>query len=101
MGKLKDLYNGEHKTFVWFVTVTTVIFLLLWLIGPGNTIIHWMKAGNEIKRQEAQIEEYARQIESMEDRINTLTTDRDSLEKFARERLDFAVSGEDVYIIEE
>jgi cell division protein FtsB len=37
----------------------------------------------------------------MDESIEDLKTDRDSLEKFAREQFHFAVPGEDVYIVEE
>ena len=46
MGKIKDIFTGEHRKFAWFVVISTSLFLLSWLIGPGNTIIHWVKARN-------------------------------------------------------
>ena len=101
MGKIKDIFTGEHRKFAWFVVVTTTLFLGSWLIGPGNTIIKWIKAKNEISHQEKQMEIYRQQIEDMDESIEDLKTDRDSLEKFARERFHFAAPGEDVYQIEE
>ena len=101
MGKIKDIFTGEHRKFAWFVVVTTTLFLGSWLIGPGNTIIKWIKAGNEISDQKRQMEIYRQQIEDMDESIEALKTDKDSLEKFARERFNFAAPGEDVYIIEE
>jgi cell division protein FtsB len=47
------------------------------------------------------MEIYRQQIADMDESIEDLKTDRDSLEKFARERFHFAASGEDVYLIEE
>ena len=101
MGKIKDIFTGEHRKFAWFVVVSTSLFLLSWLIGPGNTIIHWIKARNEISNQEKQMKIYTEQIEEMNQNIEELETNRDSLEKFARERFHFAAPGEDVYLIEE
>ena len=60
----------------------------------------WIKAKNEIRRQEKLILEYKKEIGRMDDSINERTTDVDSLEKFARERFHFAAPGDDVYIIE-
>ena len=37
----------------------------------------------------------------MDDRIRSLTSSRDSLEKFAREHFHFAEPGDDVFIIED
>lgn len=69
-------------------------------MGPGNTVIHWAKAAVEIRRQEKMIDEYQKQNDEMDRRINMLKTDRDTLEKFAREHFNFAVPSEDVYVIE-
>ena len=46
------------------------------------------------------MEYYREQIEIMDRDIEELQTNKDSLEKFARERFRFAAPGEDVYIIE-
>ena len=47
------------------------------------------------------MEKYRSEIEAMDQNIGELKTNRDSLEKFAREQFGFAVPGEDVYIIED
>ena len=100
MGKIKDIFKGPHKTFAYFATISTAVFLLLWLVGSGNTFIHWAKAGIEIRRQEKIIREYEVQNAEMDRRINMIKTDKDTLEKFAREQFNFAVPGEDVFVIE-
>ena len=98
--KIKSVFTGEHRKFAWFVTVVLVIFVFSWMFGRGNTIFHWIDAKKEIKRQEAQIEEYKRQIEEMDGSIDQRVTDIDTLEKFAREQYRFSEEGEDVYVIE-
>lgn len=98
--KIKGVFTGEHRKFAWFVLVVGVIFIGEWLFGSGNTIIHWVKAKNEIRRQEKLILEYKKEISRMDDSITERTNDVDSLEKYARERFHFAAPGEDVYIIE-
>ena len=100
MGKIKDIFNGPHKNFARFVAIVTAIFILLWIVGPGNTFIHWIKAGVEISRQENAIENYQKENAELDRRINMMKTDRDTLEKFAREQYNFAAPGEDVYIVE-
>lgn len=82
------------------MALSTAVFIFIWIVGPGNTWIHWAKAGIEIKRQEKQIRQYQQEIEMMDERVNMLKTDRDTLEKFAREHFHFAAPGEDVYVIE-
>ena len=98
--KIKEIYSGDNRRMVWFMTIVMVLFIGSWLFGSGNTIIRWIKDGRELKRQEAQIEEYKRQIEAMEGSIDKRETDMDTLEKFAREQYRFAAPGEDVYVIE-
>ena len=100
MSKLSNIFKGEHKNFRVFVAFSTAVFVFIWIVGPGNTWIHWAKAGVEIKRQERQIREYEQEIERMDKRVDMLKTDRDTLEKFAREQFHFAAPGDDVYVIE-
>ncbi len=101
MGKFKDIFTGEHRKFAWFVVIVTTVFIISWTFGPGNTIVRWVETARKIKWQEQEMEACRQEIERMNRNIEELRTDKDSLEKFARERFHFADSGEDVYIIEE
>ena len=47
------------------------------------------------------MEMYRTQIDEMNQNIEELENNRDTLEKFAREQFGFSVPGEDVYIVEE
>ena len=98
--KIKAAYTGPRRKFFWFATVVTALFLFVWIVGPGNTIGHWIKAGVEIRRQEKLIQQYEQQNAAMETRLQMLRNDKDTLEKFAREQFQFAAPGEDVYILE-
>lgn len=98
--KIKQAYTGPRRKFLWFATAATVIFLYVWIVGPGNTIIHWAKAGLEIRRQEKLMEHYRDRNAQMENRLHLLKNDKDTLEKFAREQFHFAAQGEDVYLVE-
>ena len=100
MGKFKNLFKGKHGKFTCFVLVTSVFFLVFWFVGPGNTIILWVDNAVEVRRQQKQIEYYEKSNDEMSRRLEMLRTERDTLEKFAREQFNFAVPGEDVYIIE-
>ena len=97
--KEKREFTGERRKFAWFVAVVFVVFVFSWMFGRGNTVFHWINAKREVRRQEAQIEEYKRQIEEMDGSIDQRVTDLDTLEKFAREQYKFAAPGEDVYVI--
>ena len=99
MGKIKDIMGGRYGSLIRFTLACLAIFLILWLLGPGNTFISWIQAASEISAMEKQIENYKTQTEALDSRIEDLTTNRDSLEKFAREHFYFAAPGADVYII--
>ncbi|MCM1178460.1 MAG: septum formation initiator family protein [Bacteroides sp.] len=101
MGKIKDLFNGEHGGFFKMAAIATALALLNLAFGPGTNLVHWIGAKMEISRQERQIDELRKDIERMDRRIRMLTSDRDTLEKFARERFLFAEPGDDVFLIDE
>ena len=100
MKRVGAIFNGEHRRFRIVFAIATAVFIFIWVVGPGNTGIHWAKAKLDINAQEKAIEQYNADIEEMDKRINMLKNDKDTLEKFAREQFNFAVPGEDVYIVE-
>lgn len=99
MKRLLDIIKNHDYNYKTFVAVVAVGFLLLWIIGPGNTFIDWIKTAYKINKQEKQIKEYKQEIKEMKGYIHELETNKDSLEKFAREKFHFAKEGEDVYLI--
>ncbi|MBE6240712.1 MAG: hypothetical protein E7115_04360 [Bacteroidales bacterium] len=99
--KIKNLYTGDNKWFVWFVTLWLLYFTWSWLFGSGNTIFHWIDAKKEYRKQNAEKEYYRGEIEDMDRIMKERESNLDSLEKYAREQHGFAAPGEDVYIIEE
>ena len=100
LGKIKDLFRGEHGTFFKFVSVCLALFIILWIVGPGNTVIHWARSKSELRHQKKQVELYQKEIEQMRRQVEMLQNNRDSLEKFAREQFMFSAPGEDVFIVE-
>ena len=100
MGKLKEIWNGEHKSFVRYASVVTVLFLLYVSVLGHDSLWRWAKAGMELRSQRRQIERYQKEIAAMDSQIRMLSNDRDSLEEFARENFSFAAPGDDVYIDE-
>jgi len=110
VGKFKDIWdrdkdidnkNAEKRSFIRYAIVTSAIFVLLVGFLNQNSIVRWIKAGIEINRQDKLIEKYTGEIKEMEDQIHGLTSNKDSLEQFARENFGFAEPGDDVYVVEE
>ena len=96
----KDGANREERSLVRYVIVSTVIFLLFICFIKRDNLFRWVEAGLNIRRQEKQMEYYESDIARLKDEVRSLTTDKDTLEKFAREKFLFAEPDEDVYILE-
>ncbi len=94
------LTRSEHNYFLPFVIIITAIAAVWLLFLSHSSVLNWVRANVEIRRQERQMEKYRSEINEMDAEIQALTNSRDSLEKFARETYHFAAPGEDVYIIE-
>jgi len=88
-----------ERSFVRYAIVATALFLLF-LFLKKDSIISWVQAGVTLRRQERQIEQYQKENEELERRIQMMTGDRDTLERYAREQFYFAEPGDDVYIID-
>ncbi|MBQ8071965.1 MAG: septum formation initiator family protein [Bacteroidales bacterium] len=100
MGKIKDIWNGEHRSFVRYAVYATAVFVVLVGFVNQDNIVRWIKADIELKQQARQIERYQKEIDEMDRKIQMISNDRDTLERFAREHFGFAKDGDDVYIIE-
>ena len=94
------LKHSEHNYLLPFVIVFTTLVALWLLFFAHNSVLNWIRAQVEVKNQEKEIARLRTEIEAMDGEIRQLSTDRDSLEKFARETYHFAAPGEDVYIVE-
>lgn len=108
MEKFKDIWNRDNdgrnvqkRSFIRYSIVATAVFIILVGFVNQNNIVRWVKAGLEINRQEKLIERYNEEIREMDGKIRSLTSSKDSLERYAREEFNFAEPGEDVFIVEE
>ena len=95
-----DFENAEKRSFIRYAIVATALFFILVGFVNQNNIVRWVKAGAEIKRQDKLIEKYNKEIDQMDSQIHGLTSNKDSLERYARENFGFAEPGDDVYIVE-
>lgn len=98
MGFFRNIWDGEQRSFFRFAIITGAVFLVWAGFLRENNLVRWIHAGIELRLQNRQIERYRQDIERMDARIKTLSTDRDSLEEFARERFYLTRPGDDVYI---
>lgn len=96
--KIKEVFTGPHRHLAWFITITSVVFILLWIVGPGNTFGHWIGAKRKDKEQQEEILRLKNANAELDRQIEMMSNNKDSLEKFAREQYYFAEPEEDVFI---
>lgn len=94
------LKHKEHNYFIPFVIVVTAVVALWLLFFARSSVLSWIKAGVEVRGQEKEMARLQAEIDSMDERIKSLSSDKDSVEAFARERYHFTAPGEEVYIAE-
>ncbi len=102
--KLKRFRSTLHNTrglrlFTNKYVVITIIFLVIYIFDHNGIVTLW-KNKLETERQRATIEQYRKDIASIEARIKSLTSDKDSIEAFAREEYYYHKDKEDVFIVE-
>ena len=107
MGKFRDIWNRdkdgkdyEKRSFIRYSIIATAVFIVLVGFVNQNNIVRWIRSGAEIRRQDRLIEKYNREIGEMDAQIHGLKSDKDSLERYAREHFGFAEPGDDVYVVE-
>ena len=76
------------------------IFLVWICFLDTNNVGQMLRSRVTLRRQERQIEFYKQEISKMNRKLEQLQSERDSLEKFAREEYYYHLDGEDVYVIE-
>ena len=97
MSESRKNKQGAGLPFWKYALVATVLIVLVLLVIPAGSIPSWIKSGFEIRSQKRQMENYREEIDALSRKIEDLSTDKDSLEKFAREQFGFTEPGEDVY----
>ena len=80
--------------------LVTLAFIVWKLFIDNNSIGVWLRTGRQLRNQERRIEYLNKEISSTEGRLEQLRSNRDSLEKFAREQYGFHEADEDVFIVE-
>lgn len=76
------------------------LFFVVWIgFFDTNNVGTLLRSRRTLRSQRQQIEFYEREIAEMERKLDQLKSQRDSLEKFAREEYFYLQDGEDVYVI--
>jgi len=81
--------------------MAVLVFLVWLMIFDNNSLIDRVKYLNTLHEMEVEKQYYLERIEEDSRRLNELKTDRDNLEKFAREQYFMKKENEDVFVIVE
>ncbi len=89
----------------WFRTITNKYFIIGVLFGvyilfiDNNSLLTWGRHYAELIRQERIIRQYQKDINSLDQQLEELKSDSDSLEKFTREQFYFHKKNEEVFLV--
>ncbi len=81
--------------------IVTVFFLVWVLFIDTNNLFVWMRDMGVVSSQQRQKAYYKEAIRQTDEKLQELTSNKDSLEKFAREQYLFHQKDEEVFIITE
>ena len=98
MSRIKDFYNKYLSRINAYWLVTIVLFALTFAMGDSSLYKRYTY-DEKIRSLEKEIKHYQKEIEINSKKLNDLHTDKEGLERFAREEYFMKKPNEDVYII--
>ena len=98
MSRIKDFYNKYLSRINAYWLVTIVFFALTFVMGDSSLYKRYTYE-EKIRSLEKEIKHYQKEIEINSKKLNDLHTDKEGLERFAREEYFMKKPNEDVYII--
>ena len=98
MSRIKVLYN-EYLSRVNAYWLVTIVFFALTFVMGDSSLYKRYTYDEKIRSLEKEIKHYQKEIEINSKKLNDLHTDKEGLERFAREEYFMKKPNEDVYII--
>ena len=98
--KLKDFYNKYLAWINKYVLVTIGVFILMCLDSDSNLYRRY-QYDEKIRGLQKEIKFYQKEIATNRQKLNDLHTDKNGLERFAREEYFMKRENEDVFIFKE
>ena len=100
MSKIKDFYIKYLSRINKYWLVTILFLALTFTAGDSNLYQRYLY-DEKIRSLEKEIKEYEEEIRINSEKLRNLRTDKEGLERFAREEYFMKRENEDVYIIKE
>ena len=100
MSRLKDFYDRYLSRINKYWLVTILFLGLTFTAGDSNLYKRYVYI-KKIQELEKEIKQYKEEIEINTKKLNDLRTDKEGLERFARDEYLMKKADEDVFIIKE
>ena len=94
--KKKTRKRVSDKLLIW---IATIFFLFIIFFKDSNNVLRWASEGIHVHNQEKTIKEYKRKIIETDNQLESLTNNKDSLEKFAREKYFYHKKNEEIFLV--
>ncbi len=99
---MMDIKDWRIVRFIKNRYFLVTLFFIVWILFiDTNNLIRWYTTAKDVVIQERQKENYKNAIHDTEERLKELQSNRDSLEKFAREQYFFHEADEEVFIVKD
>ena len=98
--RIKEFYN-RYLAWINAYWLVTIAFLIVTLTVGDSSLYKRYTYDEKIRSLEKEIGHYQQEIEVNGKKLNDLHTDKEGLERFAREEYFMKRANEDVFIIEE
>lgn len=100
MSRIKDFYN-KYLAKINAYWLVIIVFLVLTLTLGDSSLYKRYTYDQKIRSLEKEIKHYQMEIEINSKKLNDLHTDKEGLERFAREEYFMKKPNEDVFIIKD
>ena len=100
MSRIKDFYN-KYLAKINAYWLVIIVFLVLTLTLGDSSLYKRYTYDQKIRSWEKEIKHYQKEIEINSKKLNDLHTDKEGLERFAREEYFMKKPNEDVFIIKD
>lgn len=100
MSRIKDFYN-KYLAKINAYWLVIIVFLVLTLTLGDSSLYKRYTYDQKIRSLEKEIKHYQKEIEINSKKLNDLHTNKEGLERFAREEYFMKKPNEDVFIIKD
>jgi cell division protein FtsB len=98
MNRIKAFYN-KYLAWINAYWLVTIVFLIVTLTVGDSSLYKRYMYDRKIHSLEREIKAYREEIKINSEKLNNLRTDKEGLERFAREEYLMKRENEDIYII--